>query len=321
MPYVEISTSQKSLSFDSDGFAYLTRTFKVWGVDPKTFFDKPSNIPAHGGGPAMPDYGHVMLQTAGPDGTISPGRDTKVFLYKYTLEPESHLVYVATAYYSNDNRLHPYASGVSGTTSFGFADIPYIRFIGTIDIGNSNRQQEAGVKVTPVEAIYRARLQQSRMTQRVAIPRAQWYNAQLTSAREAGTIHKIDGEYYLFEGHTVNDRGPQVVDITYTWLWESGVEDLSALEKDYDKSGTKPDVKAILKPIYPKKVSPLTNLGPDRAYVLPPFHTIELLYNFTVDTSNIVIREPYWRYRLPYEVSSNGASSLVGHADFDWGEQ
>lgn len=320
MPFVEISTSQKDLSYDSDGYAYLTRTFKVWGVDPKSFFGNPGNIAAHTGGQPMPDYGNVLQLLDGPDGVVSPARETRLFLYKYTLAPESHEVFIATAHYSNDNRLSPYTTGVSGNSSFGWVDIPYVRRFPTIDIGNATQSQDSGFKVALVEGIYRARMQQSRMTQRVAIPRQQWLESVKVAEREAGTIHKIEGQYYLFEGHTVADRGPQIVDITYTWMWESGIETLAVEEKNYDKDRRTADVSDDLKPIYPPKVSPLVSLGADDQYIVPPYHTIELLYTTEVNANNIALTKPYWKYRMPYEVSEDGARGLPGSSDFDWGD-
>lgn len=310
MPAVEITTSEQDVAFDEDGYATVSRTFRVWGVDPKVIFTNPASVPFKSGLGTLPDFGHRIATVVGngPNGT-SDGVQTSVVLYKYTCSPISSVIFAATAHYSNDQRNVPLASGFSSHAQTTQVSIPYIRTMVVVSRGSSS-----SATPTFIESSFAFPMPTCRYTQTVAIKRRDRAAAVGVASTEVGNLHLIpDVGWSRFEGMDIRSRGPQWLDVQYNWEWEEGVFDIEHAARSFDATNGDTINLSSTAFLFPQKQRPLNDALGESEMILPPYHTIETVYQ----VQGLPIK-PVFLYRLRNKISSSGIGSLVGSDRFEW---
>lgn len=331
MPWIEVTTSTQDIAYDLEGYASLTRTFKVWGsVAPQTFLADPTVV-LNSSGVGMPQYGSVFATTNGPSPVVPADANSVVAplrLYEYTLQPDSPPgpdIFVAVAHYTNDPTRVPIGQHFHAQQLSTLVPIPFVRTVTVITGGGV----ATGGSISYLESVVQMPMAMQRISQTVSLLRSKIGVVQQSIAQHANELHNLPtiaggGVYSRFDGADIRMRGVQWIDVTYNWTWEQGVVELA---RDFaltvvDEEGDV--VTGVLSAIYPPQIVPLYNafVGPaGPPFVLPPFHTIEMHWTTPVQGGEPV---PVWQYTLPYPVRSDlgGNTSwraLPGSNLFVWG--
>lgn len=302
--FVETSDSRQAASLDRSGYLRTSRTFKVIGLNPDDFF-KPgtiANIQPLGGSGVMPDYGALWgVQNQ------SEGVETKVVLNEYLLRPISATMFYAIAQYSNDPKLSPLGLGYQGSSRYSIVQIPYVRILPIIAAGASG---PTNISYQPMSLGISMSIQ--RIEQTVNVLRSNRKAAEQISRTQTGKLTDLpELGLCLYEGHSINLLSPQYCSITYTWKWEGGILSLGP------PPVTGPHDTPITA-LYPTKVTPVdTRVSFGRGglqFVLPPYHTIEMMFALEGDP---LARVPFWAYRMPYPIGGP-VTSFVGSSNFEF---
>lgn len=311
MPFVEISTSQQNPSRDTDGYAHITRTFKLWQVDPKVLFGDITTV-THATQPNvyMPGYGDTIATISGGSGDALL-YSTKVVLYNYQFQQTSATTFIAVAMYSNDPKLAPLGIGYRSSQQLSLVPIAYYRNIPVISNGVGTQQ----VRFTLEDRTVNVPMQVARITQNVVIPRVARKDAVNASAKALGELHLIDNTLMRYEGVDLQMRGTQWFDATYTWYFEAGVtmDDFEASLKTVNEGGSPTIPEAIYSP---GVVESWFSLGSTR-WMLPPYTSIEPQFTVDLQVSPIKVA-PIWVYRRPAPVFLTGWKNLYGSNRFEW---
>lgn len=278
--FVEIPESGQAASLDAAGYLHTTRTFKVMDDIADKFFTPghlATIVPFDGVGNGMPDIGAVWGTQHNTGGVT-----VQVVLNDYTITPLAPYIFLATARYSNDPRRAPLGQAYTGNSRYSIVQIPYVRTIPTISSGASGTGN-----ISYQEMSLGVMMNIQRIVQTVNILRSQRANAEEYSLLQVGKLTTIpDIGPCLYEGHDVSIAGPQYVSMTYTWRWEGGVKTIGASTRTFPNNGT-------IASMYPSGVQPLLDSIAGGPYILPPYHTIELMFSFNGD----IPRPPLWVWR------------------------
>lgn len=323
MPFIETTTSKQTAAYDSEGYQHLTRTFKVWGVEPMSFFANIADIPnanANATPPdntRMPKYGDVMATPDGPRDLLNgQGVFTSLQLMDYILQPVSAIMFMAVARYTNDPKRSTLGQNYTCQQLSSLVPIPYVRAVPCLS---------APTGYSYTESTINAAMGLRRVSQTVTMPRSQIKAVNLAAGRLVNQLHDLDGNKwpYKFEGYDMRMRGVQWVDIVYHWTWESGVKMLALEGRQKVRNSLNAEV-ATVQATYPPLTASLSDYivssgTPNRPTdsILHPFHTIEMLW--TLANSDTYPRTPCWLYRMPFvDNVPLGFRSLPGAERFEF---
>lgn len=338
MPYVETETSRQDIGFDGDGYIRFSRTFKVWGVNPQVFHKTLHTIYQNGSPPAqpvpLPGYGDKQ-EIDDPDPNLSALRPflqsteggsavqagAIAILHDWILSPIDAVMFLATAHYSNDPHLTPHGAQYHAVQQQAMVTIPYARSM-PIAFGTG-----AGSSIGYVEAAFQLPMTIESISHTVAVPVSYLPFIETAIASMTNHIHNLPTiGFAAFLGIDVRMRGVQWLDVTYNWQWQAGVKDLTpgAAAKFYGADGGA-GATPILAPLLPGPIPPLNGLmgtGTASQMILPPYHTMEMMWCISPDTGTGAAAIPQWQYRMPYTLTAatkDEWKSLYGSSKFLWG--
>ena len=343
MPWQELGeSSQADISLDADGYVHLTRVFKVWDVDRPSFFSHLDSITQVGGTRTLPPYGDPMIITLpsrpnapayGPflehaGATEGNGNDSiksVAILHQWRLQPSTAAVFFAIADYSNDPRLVPGGIHYRAEQQQAMVSIPYARR-STIAVG------AAGVSYGYLEAAFSSPMGVESITHSTVFPRSRLKEAESNIADRVNQLHQLPIKPIkspcLYLGADIAMRGPQWLDITHRWQWQQGLNNAGAFSdlgeelRYFDGAGNsvEPGPTAAL---VPHRIKPLNeSIFGSAYYIVPPFHEISMMIDYTVNVQGITIPKTLWYYRMPFKASSTDViawKSLPGSKNFIWG--
>lgn len=307
MDWIESTTSQQDVSYDSDGHLSLSRTFKVWDVSTTAFWQSPTSI-TNASGQSLPPIGSSLGTVSGPSPVIPDGAHVQLRLYKYSLQPVSAVLFIVIAHYSNDQRLIPLGQQYRGNQQYSLVNIPFVQTIPVIRAGQTP-QASGTLPVAWRETSIALPLYKHRISQTVSVLRKARASAEQSSLGQVGRLHNLpQWGWARYEGMDISLRSPQAMDVTYHWDWEAGIGMLWL----YRGVRTDPPDTPI-KSIYPNGTTPLMpELGGD-TWLLPPYHTIEMIMQQVGNA-----RRPVWYWRTQTDIALNGFLALYGYSNFEW---
>lgn len=322
MPFVEMATSKQDIEFDALGHLALRRVFKVWGAQPSVIYTDPTSVPNADPNnpfvPTLPDFGDVLSSSiTGPGGVTgstpqNPGHGvaTSLFLYRYTTQAISPVLFYAIAHYTNDPNAAPFGLGYTSVEQFSLVNIPYVRKAYIIRAGAASGTTYTLVRDTKPEPMGVKKIKQEVLSYRK--DRA---TIEAVITAQTGRIHDLPTiGFSRFDGGDVRMHSPQWLACTYNWTWEQGVTTVGQQQR------TEP-ITASVQAIYPVGRESLDpRMGGDSIRVLHPFHTIDLQKTFDIQAAGVALEVPIWVYRLPYMVDPNGWQSLVDSTYFEWSQ-
>ena len=338
MPFVELTTSQQEAAYDADGYQHITRTFKVWGVNPVTFFSTIRDIPHRDANATppnnsrLPDYGDVLTTPDGPRSLLNgAGVFTSTELIEYILRPESAVSFLAIARYTNDPRRATQGQNYNCQQLTSLVPIPYVRVVPVL-VSNG------GGSFSATESSINQPMALRRTSQTVTVPRSSLASVHQAAAKQVNCLHDLDRNRWphKFEGYDVRMRGAQRFEVTYHWTWESGIKVLAldgrqkirdTNNSDVSTPGTgNPGPSAGVSAIYPPLTASLSDYivssgSPQRPTdsILAPFHTIEMLWTNVPFGGGLLTKTPVWLYRMPFvDTQPTGHRDLPGSERFEF---
>lgn len=333
MPFIETTTSTQDWSVDAEGYSHTTRTFRVWGVAPSAFWDVITSIPHRDAnatppvGDKMPDYGHAIRKHSTPSAFQGAGGEgnatsTEVVLLAYRMRPISAIMFEAIAEYTNDPRAAPLGQGLQIHEMRSMVPIPYAKRIPVLPMGK-DPQSVIDYTYGYVDAIQSVPMSVQQIGHTVAVQRGALTQTVQSVLQHTNELHTLPmmAVPCILEGADIRLRGVDWLDVTYRWQYQQGILDHSptATQQRYSFGGdngawsvdnsTANSVKA-----FPERVLPLVVDIGTLKMLLPPYHTIEMLYRQTG-----IYRVPVWSYAC---VAKGGHTqdwrSLPGSEHFIW---
>lgn len=321
MPWIEETTSGQDIQFDSDGFLSCTRVFKVWGgpaplvvaKTPQDIQRDPMATPPDQ--TALPPHGHILdtaVRVPGVNNDTNTGVPTKLTLHAYTIQPISAVIFNAVAHYSNDPKLSPLGSHYQSSGAFSLVPIPYVRIVTVVAQGST----PGGIGY--VESALNLPMSVNQISQTVTLPRNQRRFVEAYQSQKAGRVlHNLPQHGWCrFDAAAISLRGPQYIDVTYSWTWESGIDELDVSKMVADESvGNPTDAAATLAAqLFPRGSKPADPILGTVRRLLPPYHTIEMVFPIT----GANVKFPSWIYRLTTYPDTGGYAALQGQDRFEW---
>jgi len=339
MAWQELLTSSQDISLDRDGYVHFTRTFRITGGNPRNFFATGTaaapflSIPILNVGqtingvmvlPAfMPDFGHRMNVAVGPSFVTTEDGSNAItpvdcFLHDYTLRPGA-IHFDAIAHYTNDPRIAPLGVGLSTAQQQSMVSIPYARRA-PLAFGSQNR-----VSFGYVESYFSTPMAVEAITHTVMVPRSTLKSVESALEARAKELHvlPIHVQPCLFLGGDIRLHGVHWLEVTYHWQWQQGVKFISAVPpktytyEQFDGAGRYVATGNANMIVPANEVKPMYPNTSDDAYVLPPYHTMDMRFEFT-SIGNISNLMPRWYFQMPYKTNVSGWRSLPGASKFIW---